>query len=74
MTEAFALSFFQQKYWQISDIKVWNFNETLTNEIVRFEQLGPELLICRHIVWPEEKRAGVSQNSPSEALLLQKLL
>ena len=45
MREAFALqkllSFFHQKYWQISDINVWNFNETLTNRVVSFEQLGP---------------------------------
>ena len=27
-----------------SDIKVWNFNEMLTNDIVSFEQPGPENL------------------------------
>ena len=47
MREAFAmqklLTFFQQKFWCISDIKVWNFNETLTNNVVSFEQPGPEL-------------------------------
>ena len=47
MREAFALqkllAFFQQKYRQISDIKVWNFNETLTNGVVSFEQPGPDL-------------------------------
>ena len=46
MGEAFALqkllSFFQQKYWHILEINVWNFNETLTNDVVSFEQLGPE--------------------------------
>ena len=26
----------------LSDISVWNFNETLTNDVVRFEQPGPE--------------------------------
>ena len=43
--ETFALqkllSFFQQKYWQNSDIKVWNFNETLTNNVISFEQPDP---------------------------------
>ena len=45
MREAFAmqklLTFFQQKYWRKSDINVWNFNETLTNDVVSFEQPGP---------------------------------
>ena len=45
MREAFALqkllTFFQQKYGHIWDINVWNFNETLTNDIVSFEQPGP---------------------------------
>ena len=35
------LTFFQQKYCRISDINVLNINETLTNDIVRFEQPGP---------------------------------
>ena len=35
--------FFNKKYWHISDINVWNFNETLTNVIVSFEQSGPDL-------------------------------
>ena len=33
--------FFRQKYWHISDINVWNFNEMLTNNIFSFEQLDP---------------------------------
>ena len=33
---------FQQKYWYISDINVRNFSETVTNEVVSFEQPGPE--------------------------------
>ena len=46
MREAFAVAkashiFFNKKYWQILDISVWNFNETLTNDIVSFEQPGP---------------------------------
>ena len=38
--ESFS-NFFNKKYWQISDIKVWNLNETLTNDVVSFEQPGP---------------------------------
>ena len=36
------LSFFQHKYWSISDINIWNLNEKLTNDIPSFEQPGPE--------------------------------
>ena len=47
MREAFAmqklLTFFQQKYWCISDINIRNFNETLTNDVVSFEQPGPDV-------------------------------
>ena len=53
MREAFAvqklLTFFQQKYWQISDINILNFNDTLTNDVVSFEQPG-SCVITRHIV------------------------
>ena len=38
MRKTFAL-----QYWQISDINVWNFNETLTNDVVSFEQPGPDI-------------------------------
>ena len=34
--------FFNKKYWHIWDINIWNFNETLTNYVIRFEQLGPD--------------------------------
>ena len=37
--------FFNKKYWQISDINVWNFKETLTNDIVSFEQPGPDIVV-----------------------------
>ena len=37
---------FQQKYWHIGDINVWNFNETLTNDVVSFEQPDPDLLLA----------------------------
>ena len=46
MREAFALqkllSFFPQKSWRIWNINIWNFNEMLTNDIVSFEQPGPD--------------------------------
>ena len=40
MWEAFS----DKKYWHISDTNIQNFNETLTNNVVSFEQLGPDLL------------------------------
>ena len=49
MRKAFALQklshFFNKKYWHIWDINFWKFNETLTNDndIISFEQLGPDL-------------------------------
>ena len=36
-----AALIFEQKYWHISDINLLNFNETLTNDVVSFEQPGP---------------------------------
>ena len=46
MWVAFALqkllTFFQQKIWAYLHIDL-NFNESLTNDIVSFEQLGPGL-------------------------------
>ena len=46
LIKAFALqklfTFFQQKYWHISDIKIWNFKETLTNYVISFEQPGAQ--------------------------------
>ena len=53
MREAFALHcksfshFFNKKNCHIWDINIWNFNDTLTNNVVSFEQLGPELLYRR---------------------------
>ena len=59
MREAFAMQklltcksfshFFNKKYWHIWDINVWNFNVLLTNEVVSFEQPGPELQIRGNI-------------------------
>ena len=37
------LTFFQQKFQHICVSLDVNFNESLTNDIVSFEQLGPEL-------------------------------
>ena len=34
------LTFFQQKYWCIWDINIWNYNDTLSNDVLSFEQLG----------------------------------
>ena len=50
MREAFALrkllTFFQQKILAlIWDINVWNFNETLTNDVVSFKQPDSDLLL-----------------------------
>ena len=50
-----SLIFSTKKYWQISDIKVWNFNETLTNDIVSFEQLGPGFINLPIKCWPDKQ-------------------
>ena len=46
MIEAFVmqkhLTFFQQKYRHKSDINIFNFYETLTNDVTSFEQPDPE--------------------------------
>ena len=49
--DAFALqkllTFIQQKILAFFlNISIWNFNETLTNDVVSFEQPGPDE--CRH--------------------------
>ena len=31
----------------MSDIYIWNFNKTLTNDVVSFEQPGPKLLLLK---------------------------
>ena len=33
----------KEKNWHISDTNIRNFNEMLTNDVICFEQLGPEL-------------------------------
>ena len=47
MREAFALqkllNFFVKKYWHVWDINVRNFNVSLTNDVISFEQPGPDL-------------------------------
>ena len=48
MRKAFALQklltfFFNKKYWHNWNINVWNFKVSLTNDVVSFEQLGPDL-------------------------------
>ena len=37
--------FSTKKYWHIWDINVWNFNVSLTNDVVSFEQPGPGILL-----------------------------
>ena len=41
--------FFNRKYWSISDINIWNFKETLSHEVISFEQPGPRKII--YILW-----------------------
>ena len=41
--------FFNKKYRRISDINIWNFNETLTNDIVSFEQPSPDFYFMIHL-------------------------
>ena len=43
LCKSFSHFFSTKKYCHISDINVSNFNETLTNDDVSFEQLGPDL-------------------------------
>ena len=43
MWEAFAL---QQKYGHIWEMNFWKFNETLTNDVVSFEQPGPDVYLA----------------------------
>ena len=48
MRKAFALqkllTFFQQKkYFHIWEINFWKFNETLTNDVVKFWTTGPRM-------------------------------
>ena len=38
-------SFLQQKYWHILDIIIWSFNGTLNNDVVSFEQPGPDVQV-----------------------------
>ena len=44
MWVALALTFFQQTFQHISLSLDVNFNESLTNDVFSFEQLGPGLL------------------------------
>ena len=44
------LAFFHKKYWHIWDINVWNFNVSLTNDVVSFELPGPVLFAKTHVL------------------------
>ena len=54
MREAFALQkllkFFLQKCWHICGSNIGNFNETLTNDVVSFEQPGPNHCLSIYFV------------------------
>ena len=39
------LKFFNRKYWRIWDSNVWSLNETLINDVVSFEQPGPDFCL-----------------------------
>ena len=39
--------FFNKKYLCIWEINFWNFNETLTNNVVSFEQPGPDVFLVK---------------------------
>ena len=42
------LTFFQQKYYRYAIFNDQRFNDMLTNDIVSFEQLGPEIVLHDH--------------------------
>ena len=39
----------EAKYWHIWNIYVWNFKDTLTNDVISFEQPGPDLFLGQNI-------------------------
>ena len=39
--------FSNKKYWHVWNINAWNFNDTLTNDVVSFEQPGPDRYLWR---------------------------
>ena len=43
--------FFSKKFWRICVSLDVNFNESITNDIVSFEQLGLGWLMMSHIIW-----------------------
>ena len=64
MWVAFALqkllTFFSKKFQHICISLNVNFNKSLTNDVVSFEQLGPGFLfhvqiVCKGIIVPEQK-------------------
>ena len=74
MREAFAmqklLHFFNKKYWHIWDIKVWNFNETITNDVVSFEQPDPDLQPCTLL---NDIPSRQSDSYPGRIILLNRI-
>ena len=50
---------FSKKYWPIWEINFWKFNETLANDVVSFEQLGPDVVFCFPLAeWVISKEEG----------------
>ena len=51
------LTFFSKKFQHICISLDVNFNESLTNDIVSFEQLGPEIYLISPVVnWKQKKK------------------
>ena len=40
--------YFNKNYWRISVINILNFNDTLTNDVVSFEQPGPGIFLLKY--------------------------
>ena len=60
-----TLIYFQQKIQSLCDIYFQNFNETLTNGVVYFEQLGPDVLLWQEwedprLSWSELDNDGIN--------------
>ena len=54
------LTFFQQKFQHICVSFDVNFNESLTNDVVSFEQLGPGILkFCYPVVYSADRSRAV---------------
>ena len=59
------LTFFRQKNWHISDISIWNFNETLTNDVFSFEQPGHDFLRLHSVIFLHKTPSTLREFSKS---------